>query len=155
MKRAVLLIALAACGGKKTPATPPPPPAAPDAGPAQPEIPEALRAKAADAVALVEELATAAEGVKVQSEAECPAQATALRTVGDGVHGKAILVLEADPEYPKFSGAIDSVLGAQLEKASDRLGDAIMMCSYDPDVVQVLLDTGLLQSPAESDEPVE
>jgi hypothetical protein len=156
VKRAVLLIALAACGGKKAASSTPPPTTAPDAGPApQPEIPEALRAKAEAAVALVEALAAAAEGAKVQTEAECPGLATALRAVADGPQGGAILAIDSDPDFPKYGVAISDVYGAGLEKASDRLGDAIMVCAYDPDVVQVLLDTGLIQSPAEGDEPVD
>lgn len=156
MKRALLLIALAACGGGKSTPKTPPPAAAPDAGAAaQPEVPEALRQKAEDAVALVEALASAAEGAKPASEADCPALATALQAVADGPHGKAILAIDADPDFAKYAMPISDLYGAQLEKASDRLGDAIQTCAYDPDVVDVLLATGLIQAPTEGEDPGE
>ena len=145
MRRAALLLALAACSGGQKKDTPRQVAAPPDAGP--PPIPERLQEEVEAAITLITDLAVAAEGAMPASDEDCTAQAAAMRPVADGEHGKAVLTLDEDAEFSAHAMEINAQYGDRLDAASDRLMDALERCAYHPDVISILVDIGAIQAP--------
>jgi hypothetical protein len=146
----VLALGLAACGGSKQPV--PAPAVVPDAGvaAAEPgEIPEKLKAEVEEAIAFIEALTAAAAtvGTADPEDADCEAMAAAMRPVVDGEHGQAIFTIDHDPDSKPYAMALNQAYGARLDAAGDGLAHAINACTYDPAIMQILIDTGMVQPP--------